>query len=143
MFVITNEYKEDTVKSFVVGKGYANASLDAKRRLAVCTKSQKGNVLIKIPDDVEFEQDEDIRFRLRGSIENNEVGQRRFKVEYYQGYFLANDKDVETGVRGNTHQFVDTTPSPVCGGHTLSVSDWTAENISKKVTVYLNLTATY
>ena len=83
MFVITNEYEEDTVKSFVVGEGYANASLDAKRRLAVCTKSQKGKVLIKIPDDVEFEQDEDIRFRLRGSIENNEVGQRRFKVEYY------------------------------------------------------------
>ena len=143
MFVITNEYEEDTVKSFVVGEGYANASLDAKRRLAVCTKSQKGKTLIKIPDDVEFEQDEDIRFRLRGSIENNEVGQRRFKVEYYQGYFLANDKDVDTGVRWNNHQFVDTTPNPVFGWHTLSVSDWTAENISKKVPVYLNLTATY
>ena len=100
-------------------------------------------MLIKIPDDVEFEQDEDIRFRLRGSIENNEVGQRRFKVEYYQGYFLANDKDVDTGVRWNNHQFVDTTPNPVFGWHTLSVSDWTAENISKKVPVYLNLTATY
>ena len=143
MFVITNEYEEDTVKAFVGGQGYANASLDAKRRLAVCTKSQKGKALIKIPDDVEFEQDEDIRFRLRGSIEKNEASQRRFKVEYYQGYFLANDKDVDTGVRWNNHQFVDTTPNPVFGWHTLSVSDWTAENISKKVTVYLNLTATY
>ena len=143
MFVITNEYEEDAVKAFVGGQGYSDTSLDAKRRLAVCTKSQKGKVLIKIPDDVEFEQDEDIRFRLRGSIEKNEASQRRFKVEYYQGYFLANDKDVDTGVRWNNHQFVDTTPNPVFGWHTLSVSDWTAENISKKVTVYLNLTATY
>ena len=83
MFVITNEYKEDTVKAFVGEQGYTNASLDAKRRLAVCTKSQKGKTLIKIPDDVEFEQDEDIRFRLRGSIEKNEASQRRFKIEYY------------------------------------------------------------
>lgn len=55
VFVITNEYEEDIVKAFVGGQGYANASLDAKRRLAVCTKSQKGKVLIKIPDDVELE----------------------------------------------------------------------------------------
>ena len=100
-------------------------------------------MLIKIQDDVEFKQDEDIRFRLRGSIEKNEASQRRFKVEYYQGYFLANDKDADTGVRWNNHQFVDTTPNPVLGWHTLSVSNWTTENISKKVTVYLNLTATY
>ena len=57
VFVITNEYEEDAVKAFVGGQGYTDASLDAKRRLAVCTKSQKGKTLIKIPDDVEFEQD--------------------------------------------------------------------------------------
>lgn len=143
VFVITNEYNEDTVKNFISGMGYSNTEFDTKRRLAVCTKSPKGNILIKVPNDIEFEQDEDIRFRLRGTIEKNNDGQKRFKVEYYQGYFLANDTDADTGVRWNNHKFTDITPNPVLGWHTLSVSDWMSGNISEKIPVYLNLTATY
>ena len=143
VFVITNEYNEDTVKNFITGMGYSDTYLDTKRRLAVCTKSPKGNILIKVPNDIEFEQDEDIRFRLRGTIEKNNDGQKRFKVEYYQGYFLANDTDADTGVRWNNHKFTDITPNPVLGWHTLSVSDWMSGNISEKIPVYLNLTATY
>lgn len=143
VFVITNEYDEDTVKAFIEGQGYSDASLDTKSRLAICTKSPKGNVIIKIPNDVEFEPDEDIRFRLRGTVEKNDDGEKRFKVEYYQGYFLANDSDADTGVRWNNHQFTDITPNPVFGWHTLSVSDWMSGNISEKIPVYLNLTATY
>lgn len=143
VFVITNEYNEDTVKNFITGRGYSDTYLDTKRRLAVCTKSPKGNILIKVPNDIEFEQDEDIRFRLRGTIEKNNDGQKRFKVEYYQGYFLANDTDADTGVRWNNHKFTDITPNPVLGWHTLSVSDWMSGNISEKIPVYLNLTATY
>ena len=143
VFVITNEYNEDTVKNFISEMGYSDTDLDTKRRLAVCTKSPKGNILIKVPNDIEFEQDEDIRFRLRGTIEKNNDGQKRFKVEYYQGYFLANDTDADTGVRWNNHKFTDITPNPVLGWHTLSVSDWMSGNISEKIPVYLNLTATY
>ena len=143
VFVITNEYNEDTVKNFITGSGYSDTEFDTKRRLAVCTKSPKGNILIKVPNDIEFEQDEDIRFRLRGTIEKNNDGQKRFKVEYYQGYFLANDIDADTGVRWNNHKFTDITPNPALGWHTLSVSDWMSGNISEKIPVYLNLTATY
>ena len=143
VFVITNEYNEDNVKNFITGRGYSDTELDTKRRLAVCTKSPKGNILIKVPNDIEFEQDEDIRFRLRGTIEKNNDGQKRFKVEYYQGYFLANDIDADTGVRWNNHKFTDITPNPALGWHTLSVSDWMSGNISEKIPVYLNLTATY
>ena len=74
MFVITNEYNEDTVKNFIAERGYSDTKFDTKRRLAVCTKSPKGNILIKVPNDIEFEQDEDIRFRLRGTIEKNNDG---------------------------------------------------------------------
>lgn len=143
VFVITNEYEQDNVIGFLSEQGYSDVEFDTKRTLAVITTSPKGNVLIKIPNDIEFEPDEDIRFRLRGSIEKNEDGQKRIKVEYYQGYFLANDKDADTGVRWNNHQFTDITPNPVLGWHTLSVSNWTTEKISEKIPVYLNLTATY
>ena len=74
MFVIANEYNEDAVKNFITQSGYSDTNLDTKRRLAVCTKSPKGNILIKVPNDIEFEQDEDIRFRLRGTIEKNDNG---------------------------------------------------------------------
>lgn len=140
-FVVTNENDEDIVKGFLENQGYSEPKFRQKRKLAISTNSAKGNVLIKIPEDVESEP-EDIRFKLRGTIEKNDSGEKRFKVEYYQGYFLADDKDVDTGVRWNNHQFNDITPDPALGWHTLSVSNWMNE-ISEKIPVYLNLTATY
>lgn len=69
VFVITNEYEEDNVKGFLDGEGYSEPNLEQKRSLAVVTNSPKGKVIIKIPNDVEFEPNEDIRFRLRAREE--------------------------------------------------------------------------
>lgn len=139
-FVVTNEYDEGKVKSFLTNKGYSNPELRQKHKLAVSTDSSEGNVLIKVPQDVEYKP-EDIRFKLRGTVEKNDNNQKRFKIEYYQGHFRANNNE-DTGVRWNNHQFYDATPNPTGGWHTLSVSNWMSK-VNQSVPVYLNLIATY
>lgn len=140
--IITNEYEAQNAIDYCIGEGLIDeGTLESTAKLAVMTPDHDGSQLIKLPNDLTKEPD-NIRFKLRGTIEKNDDGEKRFKVEYYQGYFLADDKDADTGVRWNNHQFNDITPDPALGWHTLSVSNWMSD-ISEKIPVYLNLTATY
>ena len=100
----------------------------------------------RLPDVRRPESEDDIRFKLRASIESEESvdskTQYRPIVEYYQGFFFGNI-DTETGVRWNHIQFDDVTPNPVPGWHPIYEGEWSGNEPSVDVDVYLNLTASY
>lgn len=89
-------------------QGYSEAQLDIKRTLAVRTESKKGNVLIKVPNDIEQKREEDIRFRLRAREEKRDKSEggteSRYHIEYYNGFFLKPDNTEDTGLRWNNCQ---------------------------------------
>ena len=145
VFVITNEYEEDYIKGFLDGEGYSEHILEQKRSLAIVTNSNKGKVIIKIPNDVEFETNEDIRFRLRAREEKRQSSEgnteSRYHIEYYNGFFLKSDNTEDTGIRWNNRQFQNIMPNLALEWHELTATEWGKE--PDDYTVYINLTATY
>ena len=126
-------------------QGYSEAQLDAKRTLAVRTESQKGNVLIKMPNDIEQKREEDIRFRLRAREEKRDKSEggteSRYHIEYYNGFFLKPDNTEDTGLRWNNRQFQNIGSNLALEWTELTATEWGKD--PEDYTVYINLTATY